>query len=58
MARKIRGRNEGSVSRCPNGTWRAQLSIGEGKRISFGADTKAEVLEWLRERQHEIDDRL
>lgn len=55
MARKIRGRNEGSISKAPNGTWRAQLSVGGGKRISFGADTKAEVQEWLRERQHEID---
>ena len=55
MARKIRGRNEGSISKRKNGTYRAQISIGGGKRISFGATTKVECQEWLRERQHEID---
>lgn len=54
MARKIRGRNEGSITQRSNGTWRAQLSMN-GKRISFGAKTKAECQEWLRRTQHQID---
>ena len=46
MAKKKRGNNEGSISKRANGTWRAQLYI-RGKRISFGAKTKAECLAWL-----------
>ena len=38
MAKKIRGRNEGTVHKRSNGTWRAQLSVN-GKRLSFCADT-------------------
>lgn len=54
MAKKIRGRNEGSLHRRPSGTWRAQISL-DGKRISFGAQTKAECQEWLRKMQFELD---
>ncbi|MBU1682693.1 hypothetical protein KJ742_01985, partial [Patescibacteria group bacterium] len=41
MAKSIRGRNEGSISKRPNGKWRAQLSLN-GKRISFGSKSKEE----------------
>lgn len=54
MARKIRGRNEGSLHQRSNGTWRAQILLN-GKRISFGAKTKADCQEWLRRFQHELD---
>ena len=54
MARKIRGKNEGSIQQRPNGTWRVQLSA-DGKRISKGFKTKAEAQEWLRNTQTDIE---
>lgn len=51
---QIRGRGEGSISQRPNGRWRAQVSK-DGKRLSFGADTKKECLEWLRKILHQVD---
>ncbi|TFH34404.1 MAG: hypothetical protein E4G99_09565, partial [Anaerolineales bacterium] len=46
MAKKIRGHGEGSIFQRSNGTWRTQLTVN-GERISFGAKTKSECLEWL-----------
>jgi len=54
MARKIRGRNEGTIFKRSNGTWRAQLSVN-GKRLSFSAITKAECLAWIRKIQVQLD---
>ncbi len=47
MANKIRGRNEGSISKRANGKWRAQISLN-GKRLSYGAKSKEECQVWLR----------
>jgi integrase len=54
MANKIRGRNEGSISRRPNGKWRAQVSLN-GKRLSFGAKSKEDCQVWLRKIQDNLD---
>ncbi len=54
MARKIRGRNEGSIYQRPSGSWRAQISLN-GKRISFSDKTKAECQQWLRKMQFHLD---
>ncbi len=54
MAKKIRGKKEGSISQRPNGSWRAQISL-HGKRLSYSAKTKQECLVWLREKQNQID---
>jgi integrase len=55
MAR--RGKNEGTIFRKDNGSWRAQVSI-EGKRLSYTARSRAECLDWLRRTQTQIDDGL
>lgn len=54
MAKKIRGRNEGSVFRIANKKWRAQISQS-GKRVSRNFATKDEALIWLRNTQYSID---
>jgi integrase len=54
MAKKIRGRNEGSISKRSNGYWRAQVSINN-KRLSFGAKSKEECQTWLRKIQNNLD---
>ncbi len=53
MAKKYRGKNEGSIHQRPNGTWRAQISA-YGKRFSYSATSKAEVLKWLHRTQFQI----
>ncbi len=55
MAR--RGRNEGTIFRKANGSWRAQVSI-EGKRLSCTALSRAECVDWLRKTQTQIEDGL
>lgn len=52
MAR--RGKNEGSIYRRNNGSWRAQISI-DGKRLGFTADSRAECNDWLRRTMDLID---
>lgn len=47
MSKKIRGRNEGSISQRENGTWRGQ-AYQSGKRISRTFQTKSEAQTWLR----------
>ncbi len=54
MAKKYRGRNEGSIHQRSNRSWRAQI-YKDGQRISKGFKTKAEALEWLRNTQVEIE---
>lgn len=53
MARKNRGRNEGSLHQRPNGTWRAQLSV-DGRRVSKGFKNKVDAQSWLRDFQVKI----
>jgi len=48
MANKIRGRNEGSISKRSNGSYRAQISVS-GKRVSASFKTKAEAQKWIRD---------
>jgi len=54
MARKIRGRNEGSIYQRKNGTWRAQVVIDD-RRISHSAKTKSECQLWLRTTLGQLD---
>lgn len=53
MAKKIRGRNEGSIYQRPNGSWRAQVSI-YGKRLSYSSKNKADALKWLQRTQFQL----
>jgi integrase len=46
MTKHHRGKNEGSISKRPNGGWRAQVSQS-GDRISKGFRTKNEALTWI-----------
>lgn len=55
MAKKIRGRNEGSLSQRDNGRWRAQVSQDDGRRISRDFQTKADAQAWLRQIQGELE---
>ncbi|HBA92102.1 MAG: hypothetical protein A2X24_05100 [Chloroflexi bacterium GWB2_54_36] len=57
MTTKRRGRNDGSISPRTNGTWRAQVSIN-GRRISYGAQTKIECQQWIRKTLHTADERV
>jgi hypothetical protein len=53
MAKKVRGRNEGSIYQRSDGTWRGQISL-YGKRVSYSARTKAEVQKWLQKIQFQL----
>jgi integrase len=53
MAKKIRGRNEGSIYQRPDGSWRAQISV-HGKRLSCSSKTKNEALKWLQRTQFQL----
>lgn len=50
----MRGKNEGSIFRKPNGSWVAQVSL-LGKRISHSARSRAECQAWIRQTLNEID---
>src|SRR5258708_26006498 len=52
MAR--RGKNEGTIFKKANGTWRAQVSI-DGKRISHNARSHAECRDWVRKMLDQVD---
>jgi len=52
MAR--RGKNEGSIYKRENGSWRAQVSV-DGERLSYSANTRAECNEWLRKTMDLVD---
>lgn len=54
MAKHIRGRNEGSLSRAPSGHWRSQTTPINGHRITRTFKTKPEALSWLRDMQAEV----
>src|SRR4051794_3422405 len=56
MARKRRGRGEGSISQRPDGLWEAKVSLGydgngKRRRKTVYGKTKAEVQEKLRDLQ-------
>jgi integrase len=58
MARKRRGRGEGSIEELPSGKWRAVLSLGKGpdgkrRKLTETFDTKQKALAWMRQRQAE-----
>src|SRR5262245_14081582 len=60
MARKRRGRGEGSIFQRADGQWVARLSLGYGpdgkrKRRTLYGKSKAEVAEKLRKLQHVAD---
>jgi hypothetical protein len=57
MANKRRGKNEGSIHRRENGTWRAQLSI-QGRKISHTARSRRECQDWIRKTCDQIDSGL
>ena len=54
MTKHIRGRNEGSISKRPNGRWRAQVSQDDGRRVSRDFATKPEAQIWLRQMQGDL----
>jgi integrase len=55
MAKHIRGRYEGSISKRPSGHWRAQTTPSDGHRVSRTFKTKPEALTWLRQMQGELE---
>jgi integrase len=54
MAKKIRGRGEGSIYRRSYGAWRAQIYI-KGRRLGKTFKKKTDALRWLRDTQHKLD---
>lgn len=54
MATKPRGRNEGSISKRSNGSYRAQVSCF-GKRVSASFRTKAECKKWILDQQIKLE---
>ena len=56
MAKKIRGRNDGSIWKQGNNL-RAAVSLN-GKRITKSFKTKSECKAWIREKQSQIDQGL
>lgn len=57
MTTKRRIKGDGSITRRGNGTWRAQINLN-GRRISFGARTKAECQQWLRQNVRTVDEMI
>ena len=57
MTTKRRNKGDGSITRRGNGTWRAQINLN-GRRISFGAQTKAECQQWLRQNARTVDEMI
>jgi integrase len=54
---KIRGKNEGTIHKRENGTWRAQISL-EGQRLSFTGKSRRECQDWLKKVNGQIDNGL
>lgn len=55
MAKRIRGKNEGSLSQRSNGRWRVQISDKCGRRISRDFKTKQVAQAWLRQMQEQLN---
>ena len=54
---KRRGNKEGSLFKRPNGTWRAQVTVG-GKRLSTSTKTRKEGQHWLKKTIEHVDSGL
>ena len=54
---KRRGNKEGSLFKRPNGTWRAQVTVG-GKRLSTSTKTRKEGQHWLKKTIEQVDSGL
>ena len=50
----MRGHREGSIQQESNGKWRGRIRVGEG-RLSFTADTRKEVQDWIRQKADQIE---
>ena len=50
-----RGKNEGSISKRENGTYRAQVTIENGKRVSATFKTKTEAQKWIRDQSIKLE---
>jgi len=46
---KRRGNNEGSIYKRANGSYRAQVTLKDGHRLSYNAKTRGECQEWIRQ---------
>lgn len=57
MAKKIRGKNDGTIYQRPNGSWSAQVAL-KGRRLSFTAKTRREAQEWIKKTASQIDQGL
>ena len=55
MAKKYRGKNEGSISQRPSGNYRAQITLQDGKRVSSSFPTKAEAQKWIRDQLIKVE---
>ncbi len=53
MAKKIRGRNEGSIHKRSYGAYRAQIYL-DGKRVGKTFKTKAEAQDWLSQMKYHL----
>ena len=45
-----RGHNEGSILKTKNGSWRAWVTLGSGRRISKTLPNKSDAREWARQK--------
>ena len=57
MAKRNRGRNEGSLVQRSNKNWQAQI-YNDGKRISHTFTTKQAAQVWLRQMQGQLEQGL
>ncbi len=51
---KRRSNKEGSIYKRPDGSWRAQVSVG-GRRLSYSAKTQRECQAWIKETVQKVD---
>ena len=56
--RQRRNKGDGSITKTPNGKYKANITIGERERKSVIKDTKREVIDTITELRHKynIDD--
>jgi len=50
-----RGNNEGTITKLPSGSWRAQITL-DGKRLGCTFPTRRKCQNWLRKIRNQIDD--
>ena len=56
MAKK-KGNNEGTITKLPSGSYRAQVTL-DGQRLSFTSKTRSECQAWVRKTLDHIDEGL